>query len=591
LLLFLGAAFILCYHLFFTFDSFHTVFGGDDGMNLLKLHHHWEVPLSQSVFQALQVVTSAYRPMGALFYRPMYQIFGFDPLAFRIALFLILVVNIWMVYLLARQLEAPRPAAALACLLFSYNAGMMDIQYNIGTIYDLLCFLFYIPALLLYVRRRSSGATLRIWEMAAILVLFGSALDSKELAVTLPAVFLLYELVYRTADLRRRVIVLTQPAFLAALLLLTALYSHAKVTEMSGNDLYRPRPSLAFALGSYGHYFEQLLYRKPESYTILAVILTIGVLLALCLAIRSRPAIFGALFFLAALAPVSLIPHRGGFAAYIAFPGLTLAAGCLLDTARRAFVRFLKIERHRESIAIALFLLVAYGAGRFHIRIRNRLLPYMHHVQHNQAEVMTLMQQRLPDLPPDSRLLLLDGDAFPPGDWIIYFLTRMLYNDSTVWLDRQSTLGAPPDLPSYDFVIHYQPSLIDEVPLRMFGFRWKWEPRSRQRTAPIFTVTSERSDATEHPVTFEPPSIRAGQSFTLTVPEIAGTQIDVVYRLLSGGKEDVHRATGWCTLDAKSSCTVPAPELSKPASLVMDWVRPSNGKWRRTTGALQINSR
>jgi len=586
LLFFLGALFLLGYQLFFTFDGFNTVFGGDDGMNLLSLHHHWEIPLRQVALQALRVVTPEYRPLGGLFYRPMFMIFGYDPLAFRIAIALIMLAAIWLVYLLARALEMPRSAAALCCLLFSYNAGTMDFQYNTGTIYDLLAFLFYVPALILYVRGRSSGRPLRLWEMALVLALFGAALDSKEIAVTLPGALFLYEAVYRRADIRTPRILARQGAFLAALSLLAVFYSRAKVTELSTNAFYRPRHSISFALGSYGHYFELLLYRKPESFTITTTILTMIVLVGLCLLIRSRAAIFGALFFVCALVPLAPINHRGGFAAYVAFPGLAIAAACLLDFAREALVSRLKLERYRQAIAIGLFLLVAYEAGRLHIRIRNRLLPYMHQVHHDQREVMTLMKQRLPDLPPDFRLLLVDN-TFPPGDWILFFLTRMLYSDPTVWLDRPSCIQGLPDLPSYDLIIHYRPGRIDAVPFRFLGMRWKWEPRAREITSPVFILTSQRSDASVHPVTFSPATVAKGQSLTLTVPEIASTQIDVVYRLVTAGKEEVRRSMGWCALDAQSSCTVPAP--ARPGTLIMDWVRPQNGQWRRTVGSLAIH--
>jgi len=39
-------------------------------------------------------------------------------------------------------------------MLASYNAGFIDLYYNTGTIYDLLCFGFYFSALQLYVNVR-----------------------------------------------------------------------------------------------------------------------------------------------------------------------------------------------------------------------------------------------------------------------------------------------------------------------------------------------------------------------------------------------------------------------------------------------------
>jgi hypothetical protein len=586
-LLALGGVFIFLYHLFFTFDGFNTVFGGDDGMNLLYLHHHWEQPFWRSIVDALQVITPAYRPAGALFYRAMYQTFGFDPLAFRIAIFCMLTINVWFVYLLGRKLEAPRSAAALACLLFSYNAGLMDIEYNTGTIYDILCFLFYIPALILYIRRRSTGAPLRTSDIAPIILLYIAALDSKELAVTLPAAFLLYEILYRLPDFRSRPILLRQSIFLAALSAVTVAYCLTKVHELSTNDLYRPRPSIAFALGSIGHFLELFLYQRPNSYSITGVLLTIALLIALSLAVRSRAALFGALFFFGALIPVALIPHRGGFAAYIAFPGLTLAAGCILDRARTSLVHRLHIDRLQQPIAIGVFLLVALVAGKYHLRVRNRWIDFMHGNQHRISEVLDLMKQSVPDFPSDFRILLTE-DAFPPHDWLLFFLTRMRYNDHTVWLDRTRNLDQPADLPSYDLLLSYLPSQIVSVPLRVFGFRCKWEPRARATTAAILAVGSGRSDATSHPSKFAPSAVHSGQNFTLTIPGINGTKIDAVYRILAGAREQVSRPAGWCTLDVYSSCTIAAPKVTRPSTLALDWVRPQNGRWQRIAGTLRI---
>ena len=66
----LAILFIACYFFLFTSSSLKTYFTFDDGMNLVSLHHLWTVPLSTNILDALKVFTPAYRPLGALFYRP-----------------------------------------------------------------------------------------------------------------------------------------------------------------------------------------------------------------------------------------------------------------------------------------------------------------------------------------------------------------------------------------------------------------------------------------------------------------------------------------------------------------------------------------
>src|ERR1017187_7954770 len=64
----LAALFISAYFFLFTYDSLNAYFTFDDGMNLVALHHHWEVPLRANIVDALKVFTPAYRPLGALVY-------------------------------------------------------------------------------------------------------------------------------------------------------------------------------------------------------------------------------------------------------------------------------------------------------------------------------------------------------------------------------------------------------------------------------------------------------------------------------------------------------------------------------------------
>jgi len=60
-------------------------------------------------------------------------------------------------------------------------------------IYDILCFTFYFLAFNYYLTIRARGLRLKIWQVAVFLLLYIGALESKEMAVTLPAILLLYE--------------------------------------------------------------------------------------------------------------------------------------------------------------------------------------------------------------------------------------------------------------------------------------------------------------------------------------------------------------------------------------------------------------
>src|SRR6185312_15782495 len=98
------------------------------------------------------------------------------------------------------RLSHSRLTAALGTLIFSVHTCMGALYFNTGTLYDLLCFTFGYAALILYISAREKGALLDRRNWIAFFVLFGLALDSKEMAITWPLLLLLYECIYRRRD-------------------------------------------------------------------------------------------------------------------------------------------------------------------------------------------------------------------------------------------------------------------------------------------------------------------------------------------------------------------------------------------------------
>lgn len=83
----LAPLFIFVYFLWFAGPGVNTYFSGDDLMNL---HAAWSAPLPELVRSNLLVFTPYSRPLGAAFYRLLYHFFGFDPLPFRLGVFVFL---------------------------------------------------------------------------------------------------------------------------------------------------------------------------------------------------------------------------------------------------------------------------------------------------------------------------------------------------------------------------------------------------------------------------------------------------------------------------------------------------------------------
>jgi hypothetical protein len=169
-------AVLLAYYLFFVWPGLKRYFDNDDMMNL---YFAWSKPLMQS-----------YRPLGALFYRTMFALSGFSPLPFRILCLILGAANMALCYWFASLVSGSGRVAALAVLLFAFHSRMMEVWYRTAVVYDLLCFTFFYLAACLYMSGRRIGITRGI----AVIVCFLAALEAKEIAVVLPVILVVWNL-------------------------------------------------------------------------------------------------------------------------------------------------------------------------------------------------------------------------------------------------------------------------------------------------------------------------------------------------------------------------------------------------------------
>jgi hypothetical protein len=93
------------------------------------------------------------------------------------------ILNVWMVWMLARRIGLPPLASSLGTLFFALNMAAFDIYWKPMYVFDLFCATFSLASILLYTRRRYVLSFCAFWL----------AYKSKELAVMLPAVLACYE--------------------------------------------------------------------------------------------------------------------------------------------------------------------------------------------------------------------------------------------------------------------------------------------------------------------------------------------------------------------------------------------------------------
>jgi hypothetical protein len=431
-------------------EGLHAYFTMDDGGNLLHMHQYWKHSRMDVLGSAMRVVSASYRPMGGLFYFTLYKLAGFNPVPFRAVCLTIMLVNVLLAFALLQRLSGSLVAAFLGAILIVNHPVVLELLYSSGTIYELLCFFFYFLTVLCYFVWRQGGA-LSWRRMAVIVILTGFALDSKEMAMTLPAALLLIELIYfppRSWSWRG-------PTLTAALTIPTIAIKVLTTNPLSNDTRYHGH-SVQATLEGLRAYHHFLLYGQlsPDGLSTGGLV-ALWILLALAaIMMRSRPMKFGLCFLVVALMPVCVIAPRGGYMMYIPLFGWALYTGALFQRVCDDLVGGLSSPRVRAALTCGALLIAAALIANTHAHL---LAPYTALYRQRQSEVRRVidrLREAHPQLPRGSSLLLTD-DPLDSG-YELLFLLQLAYADPTLVVDRVKMLKAPPtgeQLTRYDLVL------------------------------------------------------------------------------------------------------------------------------------------
>jgi hypothetical protein len=364
------------------------------------------------------------RPLGALVYRVMFARFGLHPLPYRILCMALLLANLALLYRFCRALSGSREVAALACLLGAYHAHLADLYYSTGTLFDLLCCLFFLLAFTWYLRVRQTGYP--SWRQTfGLLVLYGCALASKEMAVLLPVYIALYE---GRRMVRIRFLWLAAP--------LTAVYAAWKVAgprAMTANPAYALHLSLHVFLSAWKAYLNDLFYGAIAFNTVKLALLWIAVTLFAALARRREVWLAWCIAMLGVL-PFVFIAPRGFFVMYLVLPGWYLLAAWALVGLREWLSRLAVTIAVRPE-QLALFVVVALLLISVH-RTEKPLGKAWVAGAHQQIRgVLGVLQARFPIMPRGGKVLFL-SDPYDPDDWILTSMFRLQYHDPNLQVDR-----------------------------------------------------------------------------------------------------------------------------------------------------------
>ena len=557
-----AGALIVAYFLLLTYRGLATYFTNDDVTNIAFLHGVGQIPIGVLLMEALIVVTPAYRPVGGLYYRILYAVFGLNPVAFRVAFFALLLLNLGLAARWCRQLGISRLGVALAALLLCYNPVMPEIYYSGSYVYDVLCGFFLLLALGAYARTRSRGELLSTRSLLVVAALYGAALGSKEMALAFPGILLAYEAIFhpRWQRWRQRL----QPILLLAAM--TALCLALKImvpNPMSTNVLHQYTPTLepAHVGRCYLRYYQ--LLAGDDRLTAGALLLVLLGTLAVAVILRQRAMLFGWIFANLTLFPVCVVAQRTGAIWYIPLLGWAIYAGSATSLVVEGLLARVSLRRPARAIAFGVAVITLYAV---HVKRSAHLGGDLIAQGNALASLVRAARAESPVLPPYSRVLV-EGDPLPDLAWGPLFVLRLGYRDSTLWVDRVAHTA---DAANRD--------------LGIYALRMKWDGAG-------YRVIAQRpSRAGEARVSFMPEIVHRGQSIEMqwTPGSHGGCPVDVAYNM---PEDELMRAgvwLQWVKLDDHGRGMARVNPDAERGVIRIDHVRACGGEWEPAQGTFVV---
>jgi hypothetical protein len=431
---------ILAFFIRFVLPACRAHFAPDD---MLNIYYYWSRGPLQLTKGLLLFASSYYRPMGGVFYSVLYSLYGLNPLPYHITISGLIIVNSYLAYRFAFLISDSPLVGAATALLTTYHSNLASLVYWPSFVYDVLCFTFFFSALNYYISIRQNGRLLTKRQMLIFTALYVCALESKEMAVSLPLGVMLYELLWH-APARRSWKCVHHWFFhegLASLIAaaLTLVYVVGK-TSGSGalvrNELYKPLFSWHRFAESNVLYLNTLFYRSPrEGFTVFTLIASWLALFCIAWRRREKHVWLMAFFVVFAPLPIAFLPPRVAGRVYIPLVGWAIILSTLylgLATLLKNLPPLHRVSLQQLRVALALIAIPCIWTVNKHADRSS--LPWMY--ARGELTWSFLQQLRAANLPlkPNSEIVFLN-DPFsdgPSARWNALFITELFYHDHTI---------------------------------------------------------------------------------------------------------------------------------------------------------------
>jgi hypothetical protein len=276
------------------------------------------------------------RPLSERFFFITFrEVFGFNPVPYRVFVFLTQAANLWLLWTIGRRLLVRRAPALVAPLVWGVNLALVAPLGWTSAYNQVLCAFFYLTSFWLFLRHLETG---RRSFYAAQILTFLLGFGALETIVAYPAVLLAYCLLDNPKQARKALpLFLPSAAYAAAHFWLIPRASDGPYAlHFDGGMVRSLWDYWTWVLGPVK--FAQVAAFKPEWGLACVAALTAGLILAGWLADRRgrRLAVFGLAWFVLTLAPVlPLRDHQLDYYLTIPAIGLGLAVAALVPHAPR----------------------------------------------------------------------------------------------------------------------------------------------------------------------------------------------------------------------------------------------------------------
>jgi hypothetical protein len=503
---------LVAYFLHFALQSLPAHFRGDDLMNMAL---YWAAPL-KAIRANLFFWTFSGRPFGAFYYLPLHHFFDLNPKPYRFVTITLIATTIPIAYFLARSLSFSRSIAFLAIVPWCYHPRLASLVFIDAFIYDVLCSLFYLAALAWYVGTREKGRSLHPLELFGCFTLYLCALNSKEMAVTLPVIVLIYEIIKYYHRPNRQTFFEwlwrdALPALIAGLI--TTVYSYAKLygpqgvyVHPQGWDAYMPHYSWHAFRTANASFVSNLVY-LGANYVIPARIVFAVWASVFLYAFLRRDRVLDLMAFWVVITPLPLdfiVPIRGGASLILPLfgwamifaklasdlikliskssividgrSGVGAAIGAIVGGAATGRVGAAAIGAAAGAMVVRLSapifrvvatLIVACALAIYTERQNQVRIPRLLHVGEKEAHVIESFRALNLRPKPGSKVLLTDNpfaDAPSGGDWVPLFIAELLWNDHSlaVYQEGKNQLNAQ-EIAQMDYILAVHEYKVDVI--------------------------------------------------------------------------------------------------------------------------------